>query len=86
MIKVTAELHNALIDKFEQRATAGDYNGKAKMKAQLEFLIGAYSAIDTLNGDDPSKTCLPPIVWISALRGDLVKKIEVKPIDIDTVS
>jgi len=74
MIKLTDEIYNDLIEKFEGRAEEAGWKGKAYVKNQTEFFIGAIAVIDTINGGDQS--CIPPHIWVSMLRGDkLVKRV-----------
>jgi hypothetical protein len=76
-IILTPELHNKLIDTAEQRAINGGLKGKKKLEMQYELLIGAMRCIDLLNGE--TETCLPPGMYFSMIRGELIKKIEIKP-------
>lgn len=74
--KLSREQENALLEKFERRANTHNWKGKKRKDMQVEFLLGAVSAIDTLNGNngksDDEKTCIPPGWMIDIMRGDYV--------------
>ena len=74
MIKMDKELHNKLVDAFDDRAKEQQFKGKAYIKHQLEFFIGAIAVIDLMNGGETS--CVSPRVYFSAIRGEKITKYE----------
>lgn len=74
-IEITKELHNELVDKFEQRAEAQGLTGKKFLYEQAAFFIGAVSVVDSLN-KETEKSCVSPMVFFSIMRGDKIKKFE----------
>ena len=76
MITIGKEIHNNLVDKFDARAENFQLKGKAYIKAQAEFFIGAVSVSDLLNGGD--KSSINPRVYFSIMRGEKITKFEDK--------
>lgn len=46
-------------------------NNKKTVELQLEFLLGMIAILDHIRND--GKSCVPPHVWFSALRGEYIK-------------
>lgn len=78
-IDFSKEVHNKLVDAFEGRAKEQGLKGKAYVKAQLEFFLGASVLVDIINGErdkKDGKSCIHPMIWICAMRGDKITKYE----------
>lgn len=80
MIEFTTELHNHLVDMAARRVQSNPKKmSKRKIiEMQAELFCGAITAIDFLNGQfekKDGKTCGTPLVIISVMRGDLIRKI-----------
>lgn len=73
-IELTKEIHNKLVDKFEDRAKEIGLKGKKKMESQLEFFVGACAVLDIIN--DNGKTVVSPMIWINAIRGEMIEKYD----------
>ena len=70
-IDFSKQLHNKLVDAFEGRAKEMGFKGKAYIKAQLEFFLGATVLVDIINGeyDKPDgKSSIHPMVYVSHSR------------------
>jgi hypothetical protein len=70
LIEITPELQKSVLNKFEVRADTLELKGKKRQSAQIEFLIGAVSIIDSIN--DNNKTAIPPNWLFDIMRGDYV--------------
>lgn len=75
MITLSHELEKSILDKFESRADEQGLKGKARAKAQIEFVLGAVSAIDSINGAT-DRTCATPNIVFSIMRGDYIKPVK----------
>jgi magnesium-transporting ATPase (P-type) len=58
---------------WETRRNAQGYNPEHKKtkELQLEFMLGVIGILDHIRNDD--KSCVPPQIWFSAIRGDYIK-------------
>lgn len=72
---INADLHNKLVDKFQERAKTQGYKGKQLQLLQAEFFLGACVGLDILHGNKKT-TCATPMIVFSIMRGDLIKKIK----------
>jgi hypothetical protein len=73
-IEITKELHNQIVDAFQQRASMQRFKGKELLKLQAEFFLGAVCVIDLINKSEQS--CISPLVAFSIMRGDIIAKFK----------
>ena len=73
-ITITPQIHNKLVDCFNERINTLGYRGKKIVEYQAEFFTGAICALDAVYGYE--KSSISPLFFFSIMRGDIIKKID----------